>query len=71
MKTPPLKNSIQGGFDIKRVVGGILVQHRDLSGEQDFKSFRVDIIKENRKFSFSEDLHNISALIKLPCDVFI
>jgi phosphoribosylaminoimidazolecarboxamide formyltransferase/IMP cyclohydrolase len=42
MKTPPLKNSIQGGFDIKRVVGGILVQDRDLSGEQDFKSFRVE-----------------------------
>ncbi len=42
MKTPPLKNSIQGGFDIKRVVGGILVQDRDLSGEEDFNSFRVE-----------------------------
>jgi phosphoribosylaminoimidazolecarboxamide formyltransferase / IMP cyclohydrolase len=42
MKTPPLKNSIQGGFDIKRVVGGILVQDRDLSGEDDFNSFRVE-----------------------------
>lgn len=42
MKTPPLRNSIQGGFDIKRVVGGILVQDRDLSAEEDFKSFRVE-----------------------------
>jgi phosphoribosylaminoimidazolecarboxamide formyltransferase/IMP cyclohydrolase len=42
MKTPPLRKSIQGGFDIKRVVGGILVQDRDLRAEEDFKSFRVD-----------------------------
>ncbi|MBI4228275.1 MAG: bifunctional phosphoribosylaminoimidazolecarboxamide formyltransferase/IMP cyclohydrolase, partial [Deltaproteobacteria bacterium] len=42
MKTPPLKNSIRSGFDIKRVVGGILVQDRDLSGEEDFDSFRVE-----------------------------
>lgn len=42
MKTPPLKNSINRGFDIKRVVGGILVQDRDLSGEEDFNSFRVE-----------------------------
>ncbi|MGB7292922.1 MAG: bifunctional phosphoribosylaminoimidazolecarboxamide formyltransferase/IMP cyclohydrolase [Thermodesulfobacteriota bacterium] len=41
MKSPLLKNSTQGGFDIKRVVGGILVQDRDLSGEEDFKGFKV------------------------------
>lgn len=41
MKSPPLKNSMQGGFDIKRVVGGMLVQDRDLGGEEDLKGFKV------------------------------
>ncbi len=41
MKTPPLMNSTRGGFDIKRVVGGLLVQDRDLRGDEDFNAFKV------------------------------
>lgn len=42
MRTPPLGNSVKTGLDIKRVVGGILVQDRDLSSTDDFDGFRVE-----------------------------
>jgi len=42
MKTPPLNNSRKEGLDHKRVVGGLLVQDRDLSADEDFKNFKVE-----------------------------
>ena len=41
MKTPPLVSTKNGGFDIKRVVGGVLIQDRDLGVDQDFKNLKV------------------------------
>ncbi|MDA2918711.1 bifunctional phosphoribosylaminoimidazolecarboxamide formyltransferase/IMP cyclohydrolase [Desulfobacterota bacterium AH_259_B03_O07] len=42
MKTPPLNNSRKEGLDHKKVVGGLLVQDRDLSADEDFKNFKVE-----------------------------
>ena len=42
MKTPPLTTTTKNGFDIKRVVGGALIQDRDLTADEDFNSFRVE-----------------------------
>lgn len=42
MKTQPLNNSLKWGLDCKKVVGGLLVQDRDLSADEDFNNFKVE-----------------------------
>ncbi|MFQ5786794.1 MAG: bifunctional phosphoribosylaminoimidazolecarboxamide formyltransferase/IMP cyclohydrolase [Thermodesulfobacteriota bacterium] len=42
MKTHPLNNSLKWGLDHKKVVGGLLVQDRDLSADEDFNNFKVE-----------------------------
>jgi len=42
MKTPPLNHGIKGGLDHKKVVGGLLVQDRDLGSDEDFNNFKVE-----------------------------
>jgi phosphoribosylaminoimidazolecarboxamide formyltransferase/IMP cyclohydrolase len=42
MKTPPLTtDKPKSGLDLKKIVGGVLIQDRDLTAEEDFKDFRV------------------------------
>jgi len=41
MKTPPLTNKQKGGLDFKKVVGGALIQDRDIRADEDFNDFKV------------------------------
>jgi phosphoribosylaminoimidazolecarboxamide formyltransferase/IMP cyclohydrolase len=41
LKTPPLTDRPKSGLDFKKVVGGALIQDRDLTADEDFKDFKV------------------------------
>jgi phosphoribosylaminoimidazolecarboxamide formyltransferase/IMP cyclohydrolase len=41
MRTPPFINNKKGGFDFKKVVGGALIQDRDIRADEDFNDFKV------------------------------
>lgn len=41
LKTPPLGDKPKSGIDFKKVIGGALIQDRDLTADEDFKNFKV------------------------------
>jgi phosphoribosylaminoimidazolecarboxamide formyltransferase/IMP cyclohydrolase len=41
MKTPAFINNKKGGLDFKKVVGGALIQDRDIRADEDFNDFKV------------------------------
>ncbi|GIW46755.1 MAG: bifunctional purine biosynthesis protein PurH [Deltaproteobacteria bacterium] len=55
LKTPPLDFGQKSGFDIKKVVGGALIQDRDLRSEEDFKELKI-VTKRQPTVEELEDL---------------
>ena len=42
LQTPELGDNNSAGFDFKRVVGGMLIQDRDSTSDEDFRDFKVE-----------------------------
>ena len=42
LQTPEIAESNSAGFDFKRVVGGMLIQDRDSTSDEDFRDFKVE-----------------------------
>lgn len=41
LNTPPIESNSKSGYDFKKVVGGMLIQDRDNTSDEDFKDFKV------------------------------
>lgn len=41
LQTPPLTNDVPYSYDIKKVIGGALIQDKDMTSDSDFNDFKV------------------------------